>query len=246
MKKRMIGIILMSLGGLLLIAGAMLFKTSGQRKSLESNEIDKIIEVAIADGVLTNNERNKIREIANKNNIDADKVIQQTEERLNKLNIDSETELVDYKKKNGLDFEKYIVQKFNKQYFKIKHWAGDKYVNGHYAETTPQPDILFEFNLKGETTAFALECKWRKQLYKNGVEFASKEQFDRYNNFEKTKKIPVFIAIGIGGTGGSPENVYLIPLREIKSNFIYFVDLKKYEKEKNTNFYFNTGTLTLK
>ena len=119
-------------------------------------------------------------------------------------------------------------------------------MNGRYAETTLQPDIILEFKLKEETTNFALECKWRKQVYKGGIEFASKEQFDRYNNFEKTNEIPVFIVIGLGGKGDSPENVYIIPLREMKQHFIHISTLKKYEKGKNKNFYFDKVTTALR
>lgn len=232
----------MSAGGLLLITGAILFKTSGERKGLESNEVNQVIDFAVADGVPADNERNKIREIANKNNIDSNEVIQQTENKLQKPNINSDTESVDHNKKNGDEFEKYVVQKFDQKYFNIKHWAGDKYVKGYYADTTTQPDLLYEFKLKGKTTEFAVECKWRKQLYKNGIEFAYQQQFERYNDFEKTKKIPVFIVIGLGGESDSPENVYVISLREMKSNFIHMSDLKKYEKKKNTNFYFDEQT----
>jgi len=47
--------------------------------------------------------------------------------------------------KYGCDFKKFIVQKFDKKYFKIKQWAGDKYVDGVYADTNLDPDILVEF-----------------------------------------------------------------------------------------------------
>lgn len=242
----MTGLILMAIGGLLLIIGAITFYNGKERKDTRMDEMDKIIDVAIADGVLTDNERTKIRTLADKNNMEYDKVIQRAEDKLRSLNIDSETELVDYPKKNGLDFEKHIVQRFDRKYFKIKSWAGDKYVNGRYAETTLQPDIILEFKLKEETTNFALECKWRKQVYKGGIEFASKEQFDRYNNFEKTNEIPVFIVIGLGGKGDSPENVYIIPLREMKQHFIHISTLKKYEKGKDKNFYFDKVTTALR
>ena len=59
-----------------------------------------------------------------------------------------------------------MVAKFSKKYFKLKEWAGDKYVNGTYAETNFHPDLVFKFTLKGESKTFAVECKWRKELYK--------------------------------------------------------------------------------
>lgn len=40
------------------------------------------------------------------------------------------TETDDYKKKSGDDFEKFIAQKFNLDFFTIKEWAGDEFVSG--------------------------------------------------------------------------------------------------------------------
>lgn len=270
----MIATIIMSVGVLLVIIGAVLFGKSKKKidinnintiieedtfegtmtneqvfkvtTDINSLNVEKIIEIAIADGVLTNNEKKKLREVADNNNLNYDSIIQRAEAELKTQNIKSETELINYNYKNGLDFEKYIVQRFDKSYFSIKNWAGDKYIDGHYAETTPQPDILFEFKSKNEKAEFAVECKWRKDFFKNGIEFANKEQFERYKNFEKSTEIPVFIAIGVGGEGSKPKNVYVVPLRALKSNFIHIDYLKNFEKVDDKNFYFVVKTKILK
>ena len=243
----MTGIILIVAGALLLIIGVLLFNNGKEKINTAGEDMHKVIEMAIADGVLTVNEKTKIRELAEKNNMDYDKVIQQAEERLRNLNVDSETELVDFNQKNGLDFEKYIVQLFDRKQYKIKEWAGDKYVDGLYAETTLQPDIIFELKMHGEPIAFAVECKWRKQIPETGsLEFASQAQIDRYKNFERTKRIPVFIAIGLGGKASLPENIYVIPLNDIKLNYIYMDKLNTFKKKKGSHFHFDYATATLK
>lgn len=215
------------------------------RDEIHRDDIDSIIELAIVDGVLTNNEKEKIKEIAKKNNLNYDSIIQETILRLQNRSTPSETELIDYNYKNGLDFEKYIVQKFDKRYFAIKNWAGDKYVAGRYAETTPEPDILFEFKLNEEKTVFSVECKWRKDFYNEGVEIASKEQFENYKNYERSKNIPVFIAIGIGGSGENPSNVYMVPLRFLKYNFVKISYLNRFKKKEDRNFYFDIKKILL-
>ena len=86
-------------------------------------------------------------------------------------------------------------------------------VNGLYDETTQNPDILFEFNLKNEIRLFSVECKWRKKLNNNGVEFAYESQLARNRKYETEKNIPVYIAIGIGGEASNPEHLFLIPLK---------------------------------
>lgn len=264
----MMGVILIIIGIIVFVAGVVVYNTSTKQsemssKKLElnkqketkkeidsiknkSHDLDKVIEMAIADGILTDNERKLIKKIATEQELDYNEIIKNTERKLSESKFESETELIDYNKKKGDDFEKFIVQKFNKKFFHIKEWAGDKYVKGIYAETTPQPDLLVEFNLNQNTYPFAVECKWRQNLYKGGIEFANKDQFSRYKNYEKTKNLPVFIAIGIGGKADSPENVYIVPLRLIEKNFIILKDLNKYKKDTDNYFYYDIKTKVLK
>ncbi len=264
----MMGVILIIIGIIVFVVGVVVYNSSTRQNEInskksevskqkeikneidskrnKSNELDKVIEMAIADGILTDNERKLIEKIATEQDLDYNEIIKNTERELSESKFESETELIDYTKKKGDDFEKFIVQKFNKKFFHIKEWAGDKYVKGIYAETTPQPDLLVEFNLNQNTYPFAVECKWRQKLYKGGIEFANKDQFNRYKNYEKTKKIPVFIAIGIGGKADSPENIYIVPLQSIKTNFIYLGGLKKYEKNVDKDFYYDIKTKELK
>ena len=158
----------------------------------------------------------------------------------------SETESIDQNKKKGNDFEDFITQKFNKKYFKLKEWAGDKYVNGIYAETTLNPDLLYEFSLKGETSMFAVECKWRKNLYKNSIEFATQDQLERYRKYEEKRSLTVFLAIGLGGLATDPDHLYIVPLSQIKSNSLSKEFLGKFEKDKTANFFFDPQSKELR
>jgi len=158
----------------------------------------------------------------------------------------SDPESNDQNKKNGNDFEEFITQKFTKKYFKLKEWAGDKYVNGIYAETTLNPDLLYEFSLKGETSMFAVECKWRKKLYKNSIEFASRDQLERYRKYEGKRNLPVFVAIGLGGQATGPDHLYIVPLGQIKSNILEKDFLDKFEKDNKENFFFDPQTKVLR
>jgi len=247
--KKMAGIILMITGVLIFAVGLVFYST--RRNAVEqvngNRDLDKIVEMAIADGVLTNREKNLIKQMTEEKEVDYDSVINEAEHQISEFMADTaETELIDFNKKNGTDFEKYIVQKFDKKYFQIKEWAGDKFVDGIYAKTTPQPDILFEFKLKNQTVEFSVECKWRKNYYQGGIEFASSEQFQRYQNFEKNRNIPVFVAIGVGGTGKNPEHLYIVPLKSIESNFISIAKLKIFEKNGDSDFFFDPKTKELK
>ncbi|MCF6357967.1 MAG: peptide MFS transporter [Draconibacterium sp.] len=61
--------------------------------------------MAIADGVLTSNERKIIKQISIEKELDFNEIIKDVEKQISELKIDSETELIDYKKKKGDDFE---------------------------------------------------------------------------------------------------------------------------------------------
>ncbi len=187
------------------------------------NELQNVIAMAIADGVLTKNEKDAIRKIAS--------------EKQN--NIEAETEIIDQIKKKGNDFEKYVVGKFDKKYFKLKEWAGDKYVNGTYAETTLHPDLVLVFTLKGNSKTFAVECKWRKKLFNDGIEFANNDQLARYKKFEKQQNIKVFVAVGTGGEAANPKYLSIIPLSEIETTFLSLEVLKKHNKNTEKNFYYD-------
>lgn len=246
MRNKMTGIILMIIGGLLFGAGIVIYNSSNKTKNNNTTEreLEKAIEMAIADGVLTDNERELIKSITIEKGLDYNVVIKDVERQLSELKIDSETELIDYVKKSGDDFEKFIVQKFDQKYYRIKEWAGDKYVNGVYADTTPQPDLLIE--LKYKTVKFSVECKWRQKTYKGGIQFASKEQLKRYRNYAKHAKIPVFIAIGLGGKGDKPKHLFIVPIENLYYNFLYLNQLEKYEKKVDSDFYFDTKTMKLR
>ena len=244
----MTGIIIMGLGVLLFVSGAFVYKAD-QKPEVKvdyEKQMSHVIDLAVADGVLTKNEEKKITELANEFNMDASALILQARSRIELSEEDSETEVIDHVKKRGDDFEKYVVKKFTPKYYNVVEWAGDKYIDGIYADTTLHPDLLMEITLQYSKKLFYVECKWRKGYNGNKVEFASIKQIDRYKQFEKVKKLPVFIALGIGGKASDPETMYLLSLRLIESNSITKEELKKYEKNLEKGFYFDIKENILK
>jgi hypothetical protein len=139
-------------------------------------------------------------------------------------------------KKAGLEFEKYVVLKFSKEHFSLKNWAGDKYVEGRYAETSTQPDLLLDLKVSGKTYPLAVECKWRRKPGSDFIQFANEGQLQRYQAFEIDKKIPTFIVLGVGGTPSSPEAVYIIPVKRFSKYVQYMDNLKSYKRSGNRNF----------
>ena len=151
-------------------------------------------------------------------------------------------------KQKGDDFEKYVVQKFSKSYFSVLEWTGDKYVNGTYPTSNTHPDLTLKFKFKDTDIDFAVECKYRSDYYKNGVEWCTGRQMINYKAFAEAKGIKVFVVIGIGGVATAPEELYIIPLTEIKAIFLDKAFLGKYKKDnfKDKNLFFDYEKEVLK
>lgn len=232
--------ILIILGIILFITGVIMYAKAPEKpKAPDTSKLAFTVDAAIADGVLTKNEKTSIRKVATDELLDPDQAILDAELKMAGLNIKPETEIIDQNKKSGNDFEKFIVQKFDKKYYIIKNWAGDKYVDGRFAETTPQPDLLIELKQKEGNKLFAVECKWRKNERNESFEFATNEQLDRYRKYETEHKIPVFVAIGMGGEGSNPKQLFIIPLKSLKYNKISIDYLKNFEKQIDKEFFFD-------
>ncbi|MDM8556080.1 hypothetical protein QUF75_15250 [Desulfococcaceae bacterium HSG7] len=243
-----LGIILLMLGITLLIKSKdkviQKVKTESETKELE---LDNLVKLAVADGVLTDNEKEIIFTKASELNIKPEIIEKKLSKELQN-NINPETKLIDKEKEKGDLFEAYTARKFDKKYFTLKGWAGDKYTNGIYAETTTQPDLKLCFKLRDIKHNFAIECKYRSNYFNNGIEWAKQSQFNNYRKFEKDEQMPVFVVIGVGGSADNPNELFIIPLCEIKDIFLHNSFMSKYKKHnfKTNNLYFDYNTKKLK
>jgi uncharacterized tellurite resistance protein B-like protein len=146
----------------------------------------------------------------------------------------------DSSEEKGLRFEKYVLHKINSRFCKVKEWRGDKFANGIYAESTKYPDIEVEFSLRDTQKIFAVECKWRSGYFKNGIQWARKEQICNYKRYAEEKNIPVFIVIGVGKNPEDSEDVFVIPLDDLTEPFLTLDFLAKYKRlDKNRYFFFD-------
>lgn len=167
--------------------------------------------------------------------------------RVEKKKYIAKKQIISYEiaKEKGDNFEKYIVKKFDKSLFHLKEWRGDKYIEGLYAESNKNPDMEYEFRLNSFKSTFVIECKYRQNSYNGHIELAKEKQITHYKQYEKDKKIPVYIALGLGGNPSNPSEIFLIPLKHLNNNKISCDTLSRFKKETHGQFYFDIKTNVL-
>ena len=155
--------------------------------------------------------------------------------------VKKENEIIITEKQRGDDFEKYIAQKFSKNHFTILEWTSDKYIEGMCVMSKTNPDLTLRFKMKDIEKDFSVECKYKSNYYKSGVEWCSNQQLQNYKTFATDNGIAVFVAIGIGGVATAADDLFIIPLAEISDIFLTKSFLRKYKKNKfkETNMFYD-------
>jgi hypothetical protein len=117
----------------------------------------------------------------------------------------------------GLEFENYIVEQFARERnFTLQEWRSDKFHNGIFPESNRDPDLEYRFVYKNFVRTFSVECKYRSgSLFNNTVRLMTEDKYRIYEIFHRTK-MPVYIALGVGGRPDRPKEVYLIPFDHVK------------------------------
>ena len=135
-------------------------------------------------------------------------------------------------------FEAFIVSKFPKDRFNVVEWRDDD-------SGKNTPDLQLELKLPSEKYPFAVECKWRNDFWKGIIEWARDAQISSYQEFQVSKDMPVFIALGVGGTPSEPRDLFIIPLSHLYQKILTQDWLKKYKRESRGDFVLNVDPVSL-
>lgn len=142
-------------------------------------------------------------------------------------------------KEKGDAFEKYIARSFDKDSFTIVEWTSDKGIDGRYAESNMNPDLVFELNVPTQRAKFAVECKYKSSVDSSGfIELCSSAQLSRYKEYSIRQRIDVFIALGIGGAPDFPAEVYAIPIHILTHHKTELKKIKSYYKKPGGRFFY--------
>ena len=187
--------------------------TSQKNISIEE-ALDWLVNVAAADGLITQSERTVIKSFADSYHINADDILEKASAALS--GVKPEVEIIDYKAKNGLLFEQLIVSFLkDKRRFRLQSWTGDKFIDGIYDQTNLDPDLHIRQIINNQAIDYYVECKWHHYWQRGefGYFYEIKtEQLARYRAFQRKNHRKVLIAYAYGRTGNNPRGIYLIPL----------------------------------
>lgn len=120
-------------------------------------------------------------------------------------------------KEKGNQFEDYTIQTIVHSSADIKLLGknADYHSNGVSATENTQPDLRMSY----QGNAFAVECKWRAKAIDGSIIWAKDYQIKTYRRYAFEQNVPVFVAIGIGGTASRPNNFYLVPLYRLTKEY---------------------------
>jgi len=146
----------------------------------------------------------------------------------------------------GRCFEEYVVQLFNKDNFELIKWRRSERLEDRVLlQDCLNPDLELVFG-RYKKHPFAVECKWRKEFVAGKIRWAANYQISSYRDFENRFRIPVFIAIGVGGEPSSPERLFVTPLYNIEMcPEVYETDLIPYKRKPTRRFFYHTTQLKL-
>ena len=117
---------------------------------------------------------------------------------------------------SGLDFEEFVVERFDPGHFRILKWS-KKYGGGDSAAgTDPAPDLEYQALVHRQTIPFAIECAWRPGFTDGAIPLSGIQLCYQYRKTGSDKNIPVFLIIGIGGTQAEPAECFIVPMELIQ------------------------------
>lgn len=186
-----------------------------------------LVSMAATDGVVSASESKLLKAFAKCHNIDYNALLTKARAIADGIDV-PEVETVDIREMKGRIFEEFIVSLcFDKSRFRLLAWRGDKISGNTYALDTLMPDLHIRHFIDGSTVEYYIECKYRTTLTDDTLDLSS--QLGRYRRMSSAKtNSELFLAIGLGGTPSNPDELYIIPSRMIKKDYI--IKLKNFSK----------------
>jgi hypothetical protein len=144
-----------------------------------------------------------------------------------KLNEDS----AEYAK--GKEFERFVESMFPSRDFEV--------LQRSQPEGSKLPDLYIRD--RKTTQKFWVEAKWRANLFDDKFKLCEKDRLESYRDFQKgVSPETVFMVLGLGGQPSTPDEVYYLPLDEVKHPSL-FKSVLRGRKHEHASFRYEKGKL---
>ncbi len=90
---------------------------------------------------------------------------------------------------------------------------------------------LFDIQMKhnGKRQRFAVICHYSENIPSQSITWTNPDELLAFHKEAKAQEGPVFVVIGAGGTPRQPENIFALPLTEVKQAELQSSILSQYE-----------------
>ncbi|MCD1294403.1 hypothetical protein CUJ83_05245 [Methanocella sp. CWC-04] len=146
-------------------------------------------------------------------------------------------------RRNNIKFERLVSGLFSPEHYAIERKPVTPAADQPYRD----PDIIIKH--KKSNQRFAVVCVFRQDFSQGQsvgsdvIRWSSPNQIKHYQDFQSSKKLPVFVVAGVKGFPDNPEHMYCIPLDSAKTPEIPPSVYGGHRKPVNKPFFYMNGKL---
>jgi hypothetical protein len=136
-------------------------------------------------------------------------------------------------------FEAFVITLFDPLYFRHRRPKAERVLAGNVSEGETGPDLEFDFNYKETHARFAIKCQYYKEMLTHEIRLFSPRRLQVLRDFAEGRETTLYYILGFGGTPDDPNELFLVPAKVIKHEFVSKAALKPYSK--SGMFFYNSS-----
>ncbi len=140
-------------------------------------------------------------------------------------------------------FEAFVVTLFDPLYFRCFRAKSESVYAGKKLQNGTTPDLIVDYNQKGTHVRFGITSQYYQQTPKSEVQLLSFERQQYIRQFEAERGLAVYYVLGFGGSPDDPRELFLIPAKEVNTEYITHEGLRRYSKSGMFYYHRRTGRI---
>ncbi len=140
-------------------------------------------------------------------------------------------------------FEAFVVTLFDPLYFRCFRAKAESVYAGRNVQGSATPDLIVDYNHKELHVRFGITTQYYQHTTRNEVQLLSHERQAHLKQFEADGGMAVYYVLGFGGSPDDPRELFLVPAREVASEYITRAELRRYSKSGMFYYHRRTGRI---